>query len=238
MKDLLLVVPSRGRPQNIKRLWAEMQATCKGDTTLIVGLDEDDPALDLYPPGPEYEIRSGLRQVVAWVNELAVPLAKDYRFIGHVGDDNSFKTDGWDLHVKHALGNTLFAFGNDLYPRTPGSLSCHIFCRSDVIRKLGYFGPPDFQHMYVDNIWYAWGISTSITYLDETIIEHLHYTNGKSAADEIYGRSLSFMQSDLENWHAYCQSGGLNDDIRKLGGKPLSAEELAEFNRVQGIPGG
>ena len=36
-RDLVLVVPSRGRPHNVARLIEAMDATCRGDTTLILG---------------------------------------------------------------------------------------------------------------------------------------------------------------------------------------------------------
>ncbi len=44
-----LFVPSRERPQNIGRLAQTMRDTCQGDTTLIIGLDTDDPTRPQYP---------------------------------------------------------------------------------------------------------------------------------------------------------------------------------------------
>lgn len=239
MKDLLLVVPSRGRPHSIARLRDEMKATCRGDTTLLVGLDEDDPALagytDLLDPD-EYEIRPGLRQVVAWINALAVPRTGEYAAIGTIGDDNSPRTDGWDVRIMEALGDAPFAFGNDLYPsRVPGTLCCHVFTRSEVIATLGYFGPPVIRHMYVDPVWYAWGTATAITYLPDVILEHLHYTAGKSPVDESYMTSTSLIPADLQHYHEYCREG-LNADIAKLGGRPFAPQALAEFNGRLNIP--
>ena len=239
MKDLLLVVPSRGRPGSIARLWEAMAATCTGDTTLIVGLDEDDPTAGDYPPGPVYEVRPGLRQVVAWVNELAAPEVGNYHRIGHIGDDNLPRTVGWDTAIMEALEDAPFAFGNDLYPsRVPGTLCCHVFTRSDVIATLGYFGPPSIRHMYVDVAWYAWGRATAITFLPDVILEHLHYTAGKSPADESYAASTGLIPADLQNWHAYSRDpAGLNADIAKLSGRPFTPESLAAFNRELFIPG-
>ena len=97
MKDLLVVVPSRGRPGNMHRLAEAMERTCRGDTHLVVGLDVDDPTYAEYPQDIERETRGTLRQVVAWINELAVPRVGDYRWIGHFGDDNIPVTIGWDV---------------------------------------------------------------------------------------------------------------------------------------------
>lgn len=266
---LLVVVPSRGRPHNIARLWDAMSRTCRGDTTLLVGLDDDDPALPAYwqlmpapdvlplpdispqPPGDvltlprrpapmAYAVRAGLRQVVAWINALAVPAAAEYDYIGTIGDDNLPSTEAWDLQVTDALQRTPFAFGNDLYPsRVPGTLCCHVFTRAEVIAKLGYFGPPRIRHMYVDPVWYAWGTATGITYLPGTIIEHLHYTAGKAPADESYALSTSLIPADLQSYHDYTRDPGehgLNADIARLGGRPFTPGVLAQFNASLNIP--
>jgi hypothetical protein len=248
MKDLLLVVPSRGRPGNVARLLEAMDETCRGDTTLVLGLDDDDPELPAYGEllkargvlGKDVEIRGGLRQVVAWVNQLAVPRAPEYRFTGHIGDDNVPRTAGWDVSIMEALGKTPFAFGNDLYPRAPGTLCCHVFMRSEVITKLGYFGPPSIRHMYVDVSWMAWGQACGITYLHDVIIEHLHYTVGKAPADESYARSTALITGgDLSAWHAYSRDdgpAGLNADIARLGGAPFTDQGLRDFNAALNIP--
>lgn len=236
MKDLLMVVPSRGRPASIARLWQAMLGTCTITPALVVGLDDDDEHQYDRIPGVEYEVRSGLRQVTAWTNELAVPRAGDYRAIGVIGDDNVPRTGGWDTRIMAALEQVPFAFGNDLYPRDPGSMSCHIFMRSDVIRALGYAGVPSISHMYVDVGWFAWGTACGISYLDDVIIEHLHYSVGKSGHDETYARSYALTGPDLASWHAYSRGGGLNADIARLGGTPFTPETLADFNVRLNIP--
>jgi hypothetical protein len=234
---LAVVVPSRGRPGNMKRLWDAMCGTCRGDTRLTVGLDGDDETWGQYPLGPKYEVRSGLRFVVAWINELAVPRSQYCAAVGTIGDDNLPATRGWDLRIMKALEAAPFAFANDLYPREPGSLCCHIFMRSEVVRALGYMGPPRLRHMYVDVVWMAWGLATGIIYLDDVIIEHLHFTAGKAPADESYRLSTGLNPEDLQNYHAYCRDPqGLNEDIRKLGGRPYSPSELRKFNNRLFIP--
>ena len=47
LPDLLVIVPSRGRPDSVQRLWDRMRQTCRGDTRLLVSLDYDDPACAL-----------------------------------------------------------------------------------------------------------------------------------------------------------------------------------------------
>jgi hypothetical protein len=238
--ELGLLVPSRSRPGNIARLWDSMQKTCTpGTTALLVGLDADDPQREAYPAGPGYVIQDGLRYVTAWVNHMALMTYGQFGCIGHIGDDNTCDTPGWDTAILRALERQPFAFANDLYPtRPPGSLSCHIFMRAEVVKALGYFGPPEISHMYVDVAWYAWCLAAGHEFLGDVLLPHHHYTLG-AGHDETYARSYARTADDLRAWHAYSRRegpGGLNDDIAKLGGRPYTPETLAAFNRNLNIP--
>lgn len=219
--DLLLIVPSRNRPASIARLREAMAQTCRGDTTLLVGLDDDDPQLPDYlalKSGPRdlLRVEPDLHQVVTWLNTLAMPHLDNYKYVGHIGDDNMPSTIGWDVAIMEALQKTPFAFGNDLYPHRPaGALCCHVFTHSKVIKALGYFGPPSLRHAYVDDVWMRWGGATGITFLENVLIEHLHPTAGKSQMDESYRMSLSLMGQDSVAFHAYCELD-LDADIEKI----------------------
>lgn len=216
MSKLLLVVPSRGRPHGIARLWEAMSETCTGRTELLTGLDADDPTREAYPEGPRYAVRDGLHQVVAWLNELTTPAFLDgYDYVGTIGDDNVPRTLGWDTAIMDALERQPFAFGNDLYPfRPPGVLATHVFTRAQVIGALGYFGPPALRHSFVDDVWTAWGAAAGITFLPDVVIEHLHFTTG-AAMDDTYARSQAVMASDQAAYAAYCQDG-LYADVAKI----------------------
>jgi hypothetical protein len=243
MSTLGVLVPSRGRPNNATRLWDSMQQTCAGGTTLMIGLDADDPARDSYPPGPAYVIQDGMRYVTAWVNYLALLTYGQFEFIGHFGDDNTCQTPGWDDRIRESLGRQPFAFANDLYPTRPsGSLSCHIFMRAEVVKILGYFGPPEISHMYVDVAWMAWCLAAGHEFLGDVLLPHHHYTLG-APHDDTYARSCARTAPDLDAWHAYSrrgledgEPGGLNDDIAKLDGTPFTPERLRQFNADLNIP--
>src|SRR5438067_1846723 len=106
MGDLAVLVPSRERPGNIARLIEAMDKTCRGDTSLIVGVDEDDAHLDEYRAFSEceVEVRPGLRhRLVRWLNLLALARVDEYRCLGHIGDDNVPRTVGWDVRIMESL---------------------------------------------------------------------------------------------------------------------------------------
>jgi len=247
MAKIGLLVPSQ-RPQNIKRLLGTLRDTCQGDTSLVVGVDYDDPRLPEYSFGPEFltetfrgyrfDRHENLKRVVPWMNRLAQDYWQQFDIVGHVGDDNTFDTPGWDLEVARALEDTPFAFGNDLYPRPPGSLCCHIFMRADIIGRLGYMGPPVLKHMYVDPVWMAWGKATGITYLHHVQIEHHHYSNQKASFDISYANSTGVMGEDFVAYGQYCRRSAdgqsqLNKDILKIdpSGRQYTDEELAIFQQ-------
>ena len=47
MRDLLVITPSRGRPDGMKRLAHAVAATAQAETDLIFAVDDDDPALEI-----------------------------------------------------------------------------------------------------------------------------------------------------------------------------------------------
>jgi hypothetical protein len=243
-RDLALVVPSRGRPHNVARLIEAMNSTCRGDTSLILGIDEDDPALEQYlnfsASECEIVVLDGLKgRLVDWLNILACSFVDQFKAIGHIGDDNVPRTVGWDVRVMESLEDHMFCFGDDLDPgREPGSLSIHAFMRSEVIRRLGYMGPPSIQHMYVDPVWFAWGTATSIEFLPDVVIEHMHYTvGGKAPFDESYAHSTGLIPEDCTRYNDYCEDPeGMNADIDRLEGVPFTEDTMALFNRRLNIP--
>ncbi len=220
MRDLAIVVPSRGRPTRVAALWEGLNSTLsrrRADVHIVVGLDSDDPEGPNYPEGPDYVVRSDVHYVVPWINALAVPLVNEFRYIGMIGDDNMPRTVGWDDQILDALEKTPFAFGNDLYPREQGQHPCHIFCRSEIIKALGYLGPPSLKHMFVDNCWMDWGKAVGITYLPNVIIEHLHFTVGKATYDETYQNSVKLWDDDQAAYSAYVRDNLARDiDAIKL----------------------
>jgi hypothetical protein len=223
VKDLLVAVPTRGRPAGLQRLQDAMAATCRADTHFLAGVDDDDRCLTTYLgiPGPEFTVLSGLRGVVACLNAMVMPRLHEYRYVGALGDDWVPRTEGWDTAIIQALESAPFAFANDLYPREPGTFPTHLFARSEVIAALGFVGPPVFRHMFVDAAWQAWGRACGIAYLDDVVIEHLHPTAlspsgaGKAPMDETYAAANACWPDDEAAWHAYL-ADGLAADVAKI----------------------
>src|SRR5438093_9382869 len=148
--DLLVIVPSRERPQNIDALVGAWRETSAGHANRTVGLDDDEPmeypVLDdvLYVHGPR-------QQLCGWTNTIATQHASQYRYLGSIGDDHRPRTRHWDAVICDALADlgTGIVYGDDLL--RGAELCTAAFMTSDIVLRLGYMCPPGFVHLDVDH---------------------------------------------------------------------------------------
>jgi hypothetical protein len=182
MKDLLVIVPSRNRPESVEALASEFFANGTGAADLLFATDDD------QPPYPEVEgvlYRRGPRlRMCGTLNAAAVENAADYKYLGFLGDDHRPRTQGWDARVIEALRNNNVVYGNDLLQGE--NLATAVFLRANIVSTLGYMAPPSLVHLYLDNFWMELGKATSIKYLPDVIIEHLHPSVGKAEWTQAY----------------------------------------------------
>jgi len=219
MGDLVVIVPSRGRPQNIARLRQAWLDTARA-AALMVCVDDDDPTLPAYfelADASAYNIapREGL---AGTLNRYARRQAERGLFshIGFMGDDHLPRTVGWDKLICEALDElgTGIVYGNDLFQGQ--NLPTAVFLTADIVRALGYMCPPGLKHMYLDNAWLAWGRGIDrIRYLPQVVIEHIHPHAGKGEPDGTYGEVWPLMGPDGEAFRTY-MTAGYRADIDKL----------------------
>lgn len=193
MRDIAIMVPSRGRPGNIRRLQENMFENCRVDTALHVYVDDNDPKLD------EYRELIGINLVVDTpsrigpiLNKHAVGLADNYFIVGFMGDDHVPRTPGWDQRFLEKLQevNTGVAYGNDLLQGE--ALATAVCMTSDIVKTLGYFSLPGAQHLFLDNFWMAVGRGINrLFYFDDVVIEHVHPAKNKAEWDEVYTNANS-----------------------------------------------
>jgi hypothetical protein len=190
VSDLLMICPSRGRPENVARLlqaWAELTSSAE----LLIAVDDDDPQLEDYlaldpVPGSDLVIGPRLR-LGPTLNKLAAEYADLYFALGFLGDDHCPRTQGWDERLVEALRElgTGIVYGNDLFQgeRLPTAVAM----TSDIVRTLGYFVPPGMEHMFLDDYWKGLGQALGrLRYLPEVVIEHLHPIADKAEWDQRY----------------------------------------------------
>jgi hypothetical protein len=222
MADLVVIVPSRGRPRAAVELAESFRDTCETNTCPVFAIDSDDPAA----PGYNDVVQLGLASVLICESTSMVDalnrrargfaeLEKELRpaAIGFMGDDHRPRTKGWDRAYLDALdAKPGIVYGNDLIQGANLPTQCAISV--EVVRALGHMAPPVLTHLYVDNYWRDLGRAAGcLTYLPDVIIEHLHPLVGKAAMDEGYRRvnAPQMYQRDQAAYAAYMAEHGDRD---------------------------
>lgn len=197
MSDLVVIVPSRGRPKAAAEL-AEAFGATRTFAHLVFAIDEDDPTHDEYAealgvhPNTVIDTGGAPATMVRALNAVAVRRASapDAPFaIGFMGDDHRPRTPGWDQAYLDTLRElrTGIVYGNDLLQGE--NLPTQVAMTSDIIRTLGYMAPPTMTHLYVDNAWLSLGTALGkLRYLPDVVVEHLHPVAGKAEWDDGYRR--------------------------------------------------
>jgi hypothetical protein len=108
-----------------------------------------------------------------------------------MGDDHIVKTHGWDIELANPISKKFgISYPNDLIQQE--KLPTAIMINSKVVELLGFFGHPIFSHLYVDNSWLEIGKSlNNCNYFPNVVIEHEHYSAGKSSNDLTYMKNNS-----------------------------------------------
>lgn len=219
MGDIAIMVPSRGRPGNIRRLQDNMFENCRVQTSLHVYVDSDDPKLD------EYRELIGVNLVVGEpsrigpiLNRNVMNLVDNNFIVGFMGDDHAPRTPGWDSRFLKKLQEvkTGVVYGNDLLQGE--ALPTAVCMTSDIVKTLGYFSLPGAEHLFLDNFWMAIGLGIGrLFYFDDVIIEHIHPAKSKAEWDDVYEKANNgeTWSADGAAYHNY-MAGQYNQDIEKL----------------------
>jgi hypothetical protein len=218
--SMCVLVPSRGRPSNIARL-AEAWFTTGAEAELVVLIDDDDPELDGYENlADDYGftlIIGEPSRIGPILNRHAADYAERCDVVGFMGDDHLPRTERWDVALEAAAGRWGVAYGNDLLQGA--NLATAVFIGSGIVGTLGYYVPPGLKHLYFESPWMTWGRALdSLTYLDDVVIEHLHYINGKAEQDDLYREvnADSMYSHDGARWAEYANDGELLADVQRL----------------------
>lgn len=207
MPELAVIVPTRGRPENIRKVIGAWDFTNAWDVAdLVLAVDADDPEIRRYHElAAEHEhpdTGEDLFRVIEYttwlpmahkLNATAARLAAEGRYfaLGFAGDDHLPQTIGWAkryLTVLHELG-TGMVYGDDGYQGA--KLSTEWAITADVVAALGdRMVPAPVEHMYSDNsIMDLFNGAGAIRHLPEVRVEHFNpYAGGKAPMDDQYKR--------------------------------------------------
>jgi len=189
--DLIVIIPTRGRPDNavaLEQAFVDTNTTAK--RVYVVDFSDE--------LRKEYSYKLPVESVIMIHNEtkgMAYPLNYVAReFLGEfdnfafMGDDHRPRTANWDqLFVEELYSGSDIVYGNDLFQGS--QLPTAVAMSSQIVKELRGMVPDTQRHLYLDNFWLKLGQDLGkIKYMPEVIIEHCHAFNGKAPMDENYAR--------------------------------------------------
>lgn len=217
---ILVIVPTRGRADNVARLAGEFTATATGCAHLLLAVDDDDPTnLPVGDLDTVTVTRAPRNGFAPRLNDEARRHAGDWFALASWGDDHVPRTPGWDrrvLDTLHEMG-TGWVSGDDLVhgPAIPTAWAQ----TSDIVEALGWMTPPALAHLYVDNAQRDLAEAVGrFRYLPDVIVEHAHPIVGKAPWDALYdeGNNDTAATADRLAYEAWRADGGLSDAVATL----------------------
>ena len=215
--DLILLVPSRGRPRNVARLVDACNRTCRATTLIAFGFDEDDPAYvdNLRAADGCFTSVRPRMGLCAWTNELAA-CHGDAPYLCSMGDDMVPVTDGWDemlIGAQRGIGGG-FTYPDDLR-RDDVPECCVIDAR--IVAALGWMCQPSISHWYTDNVWADLGRAAGrLRYVPDAVVEHRHpNVPGGDRPDQTYTDAAGSFDRDLSAYQRW-RMRGMRADAAKV----------------------
>jgi len=228
-----VLVPTRGRPHNMRRMVDSGRATADGRVEYVFYIDDDDtPSRDMaitlhneaadvfWTHGP----RGALNLSQLWNECQQIATEEIYQ---HSCDETVYRTPGWDTAVAEAFENE-FPDGIGLVYGRDGihdeNLATHGFITRKWVEAVGYFVPPYFSSDYND-LWLheVAGAVGRRWFLPDVFTEHMHPAVGKGPLDQTHQERLARHGQDNVDqlWHSLFAQR--QEDVMKL----LRAIEVA-----------
>jgi hypothetical protein len=216
--SILVLVPSRGRPERAALMERELSRTQdRPDTGLLFLVDPDDPTLPDYRRNVRHLVLPGRLGYTASLNLVAAQVWDERTVLGAFGDDVIFRSPGWDTIVLATLETPGLAYGDDLIhgKNHPSA----VFMSSVIAKALGWLALPATSHQWADDGWKRLGQETGLLrFMPDVIVEHMHPAVNKAEWDDTY-RSVfdgDRAKSDYEGFTGWAESGGLAADAAKV----------------------
>jgi len=197
-----LLLPTRGRPALVRRLFNSISETVSRfeNIEVILYADEDDPASHSLT-STDFSVTTiiGSAKSMGGYNSACLDKARG-NIIILANDDMVMRTPCWDLKVMQmdavSVDKIYLAYGNDLFKKRSlctfpilSRLTCELLVEPYPIAYNGAFIDVHIFDIF-KRLQYA-GFDR-IRYMDDLVFEHLHYRVGKADCDDTYTRRGRF----------------------------------------------
>lgn len=193
-----VLVPTRGRPDGVRRLVTSARDTATDEVRFVFYVDDDDEPSPAVVDELSETLLVGPRIVLSEMWNRCWEHA-DADVAMHCGDDIIFRTHGWDQRVLHEFDRypdrIVFVHGEDGIQH--GNIGTHGFLHRRWIETVGYFVPPYFSSDYND-LWLS-EVADALgrrVYLPDVYTEHMHPVAGKAPLDLTHQERLARHQQD------------------------------------------
>ena len=185
------ILPSRGRPNNARRLIDAMRNTgCV--SPVWMRLDDDDPTLDQYmniPRPSQWVIVVGERKPLSDIYAEHYEAHPDSRWYGFIADDVVPETPFWERTLTRAAllpsRKQGLAFGDDGI--NGGNHATHFILNGKMVREVGWLCLPGLERIYIDTVWNDIARERkAFWYLPDVVLRHHHFSNGMALMDATY----------------------------------------------------
>lgn len=204
------VLPSRGRPHNLRRLIAAYTVT-KATTPVWLRLDQDDLTLEqsLSLPFPGSWVREiGPRLPLSTIYAEAYQQSPERPWWGFIADDVVPETPGWDVRLIEVAGSDGMAVpsgGHD-----PDGVP-HFVLGNQLPASMGWLALLGLDRLYIDTVWGDIANSRGVLRrVPDVVLRHAHFSNRRALKDETYKkRNKARDKSIYEAWVTeYRNQGG------------------------------
>ena len=212
MFDISILCPTKNRCEGLERMWLSALETCDSPTSieLVLYIESDDINTLNKAEDFEKQYTNQILKIIASTDVIYSDLhnicckhsTSDIFLCA--ADDLIFRTPSWDTLVKNifikSTDKIMYVYPNDGH--WGEKLGTHGFFHKRWYNTLGYISPPFFTVDYADN--YIMDVSQSLNraiYLPNILLEHMHWTLGKSPFDltahEAHQRRLSTNNANI-----------------------------------------
>jgi hypothetical protein len=216
--DISLLVPTRGRPKLLQRLFDSLADTTSrlARIEIVLYIDDDDfPTHEVTHPSLQLiKLIKPAGEKMGRMNQMCYEASRG-RFVMLMNDDVVFRTKTWDESVLDTFtrfpDGVALIYGNDLHRRE--SVATLPIVSRAVCEVLGGICPRDYLNVYIDvhmldvfKKLAKLGYHRTV-YLEDVIFEHMHHEAGKSLMDATYVKKneqfddLLFINLEDERWN-------------------------------------
>lgn len=216
-KKLLVLCPSRGRPERIIGMIESFERTTNHDMTRIqVLLDKDDQTVPQYfkilPDFVRVKVydRKYDHTLTTEILNRAFKEDDNFGFYSVTNDDMEYLTEGWDekLCVKGKVStgiedNIVKKYGEDFIAgvHVKGFPQVSVI-DGDIVRALGWVQYPKLKHSAGDNVWYWIARRMGILHIDESVhYRHRSAYFNDGEEDETFKKTSAY--TNMDDYYIY-----------------------------------